>query len=55
MYTMAATELGIGQAVGPGGHGGLPMDMSLPVQQTAPIDINQFLESTLVSLNTAVI
>ena len=37
-------------AVGAGGSQGIqPMDLGLTVQQTAPIDIKQFLDTTLVS------
>jgi hypothetical protein len=37
-------------AAGGGAQGiGQPMDLALTVQQTAPIDIKQFLDTTLVS------
>ena len=37
-------------AAGGGGSQGIqPMDLGLTVQQTAPIDIKQFLDTTLVS------
>ncbi len=37
-------------AAGGGAQGiGQPMDLALTIQQTAPIDIKQFLDTTLVS------
>ena len=44
-----ATATDFGAAGASGGGGAIqPMELGLTVQQTAPIDIKQFLESTLV-------